>query len=82
MSKRLVLMNIRYENLEKRRVLEVEGFKIDIKMFRDKLKNVEKQLFKVSFDFLFFFSVSFQLGLLLRVIICNFCCGRDSLMGF
>lgn len=48
MSKRLVLMNSRYENLEKRRALEVEGFKTDIKMLRDKLKNVEKQLFKVS----------------------------------
>lgn len=42
MSKRLVLMNFRYENFEKRRVMEVEGFKIDIKMLRDKLKNVEK----------------------------------------
>ncbi|CAH3024885.1 unnamed protein product [Porites evermanni] len=48
MSKRLVLMNSRYENLEKRRALEVEGFKTDIKMLRDKLKNVEKQLFKVT----------------------------------
>lgn len=47
MSKRLALMNSRYENLEKRRSLEVEGFKNDIKMLRDKLKNVEKQLFKV-----------------------------------
>ena len=47
MSKRLALMNSRYENLEKRRSLEVEGFKTDIKMLRDKLKNVEKQLFKV-----------------------------------
>lgn len=48
MSKRLTLMNSRYENLEKRRSLEVEGFKTDIKMLRDKLKNVEKQLFKVT----------------------------------
>ncbi|XP_068714597.1 coiled-coil domain-containing protein 77-like [Montipora foliosa] len=48
MSKRLALMNSRYENLEKRRALEVEGFKTDIKMLRDKLKNVEKQLFKVT----------------------------------
>ena len=47
MSKRLALMNTRYENLEKRRALEVEGFKTDIKMLRNKLKNVEKQLFKV-----------------------------------
>ena len=48
MGKRLALMNSRYENLEKRRALEVEGFKTDIKILRDKLKNVEKQLFKVT----------------------------------
>lgn len=48
MSKRLALMNSRYENLEKRRAMEVEGFKTDIKMLRDKLKNVEKQLYKVG----------------------------------
>jgi len=53
------LMNTRYENLEKRRALEVEGFKTDIKMLRDKLKNVEKQLFKVSyFSFSFCVQVS------------------------
>ncbi|XP_020909424.1 coiled-coil domain-containing protein 77 [Exaiptasia diaphana] len=48
MGKRLGLMNQRYEALEKRRALEVEGFKSDIKMLRNKLKNVEKQLFKVT----------------------------------
>lgn len=47
MTKRLQLMNQRYEALEKRRALEVEGFKNDIKMLRSKLKEVEKQLFKV-----------------------------------
>lgn len=47
MGKRLTLMNQRYEALEKRRALEVEGFKSDIKLLRSKLKNVEKQLFKV-----------------------------------
>ena len=47
LSKRLGLMNARYENLEKRRALEVEGFKTDIRMLRDKLKTVEKQLYKV-----------------------------------
>lgn len=65
MSKRLALMNTRYENLEKRRALEVEGFKTDIKMLRDKLKNVEKQLFKVSYNFCYSFSASLQPGLLL-----------------
>ena len=50
MTKRLQLMNQRYEALEKRRSLEVEGFKSDIKMLRSKLKEVEKQLFKVSWS--------------------------------
>ena len=48
-SKRLTLMNQRYAALEKRRALEVEGFKTDIKMLRNKLKNVEKHLFKVRY---------------------------------
>ena len=48
-SKRLTLMNQRYAALEKRRALEVEGFKNDIKMLRSKLKNVEKHLFKVKY---------------------------------
>lgn len=48
-SKRLTLMNQRYNALEKRRALEVEGFKNDIKMLRSKLKTVEKHLFKVGF---------------------------------
>lgn len=42
------MMTQRYEALEKRRVMEVEGFKTDIKQLRQKLKDVEKQLFKVS----------------------------------
>ena len=46
-SKRLALMNQRYNALEKRRSLEVEGFKNDIKMLRSKLKTVERHLFKV-----------------------------------
>ena len=48
MAKRLSLMNERYKELEKRRNMEIEGFKNDIKMLRQKLKVVEKQLFKVT----------------------------------
>ncbi|GCB85195.1 hypothetical protein scyTo_0025848, partial [Scyliorhinus torazame] len=44
--KRLQLMTQRYEALEKRRGMEVEGFKNDIKLLRQRLKDVEKQLFK------------------------------------
>ena len=49
LTTRLKLMNQRYEALEKRRGLEVEGFKSDIKILRGRLKDVEKQLFKVCF---------------------------------
>jgi coiled-coil domain-containing protein 77 len=48
MAKRLQMTTQRYEALEKRRAMEVEGFKTDIKHLRQKLKDVEKQLFKVS----------------------------------
>lgn len=47
MSKRLELMNSRYEALDKRRALEIEGYKSDIKLLRQRLKEVEKQLYKV-----------------------------------
>ncbi|KAG7455807.1 hypothetical protein MATL_G00244940 [Megalops atlanticus] len=49
-AKRLRLMTQRYEALEKRRAMEVEGFKTDIKHLRQKLKDVEKQLFKVALN--------------------------------
>ncbi|XP_029952282.1 coiled-coil domain-containing protein 77 [Salarias fasciatus] len=50
MAKRLQLMTQRYEALEKRRVMEVEGFKTDLKHLRQKLKDVEKQLVKVTLN--------------------------------
>lgn len=49
-AKRLQLMTQRYEALEKRRSMEVEGFKTDIKHLRQKLKDVEKQLFKITLN--------------------------------
>ena len=48
MAKRLGLMNSRYETLEKRRALEVEGYKSDIKLLRQRLNTLEKQLYKVQ----------------------------------
>ncbi|KAL3853667.1 hypothetical protein ACJMK2_017190 [Sinanodonta woodiana] len=51
MSKRLQLMNQRYQDLERRRNLEVEGFKTDIKNLRTRLKEVERQLYKVTLGF-------------------------------
>ncbi|KAL8222172.1 UNVERIFIED_CONTAM: Coiled-coil domain-containing protein 77 [Gekko kuhli] len=48
MGKRLQLMTQRYEALEKRRGMEVEGFRNDIRLLRQRLRDVEKQLFKVT----------------------------------
>nr|XP_056702568.1 coiled-coil domain-containing protein 77 [Euleptes europaea] len=48
MGKRLQLMTQRYEALENRRGMEVEGYRNDIKQLRQRLKDVEKQLFKVA----------------------------------
>ncbi|KAM6937485.1 coiled-coil domain-containing protein 77 [Xenentodon cancila] len=50
MARRLQLMTRRYEALEKRRVMEAEGFKTDLKHVRQKLKDVEKQLLKVTLN--------------------------------
>nr|XP_061813356.1 coiled-coil domain-containing protein 77 [Nerophis lumbriciformis] len=46
-SQRLKTMTQRYEALERRRTLEVEGFKTDLRQLRTKLKDVEKQLVQV-----------------------------------
>ncbi|XP_038047711.1 coiled-coil domain-containing protein 77-like, partial [Patiria miniata] len=48
LAKRLHLMNQRYEAMEKRRNLEIEGFKNDTRILRNQLKDVEKQLYKVT----------------------------------
>ncbi|NXC36198.1 CCD77 protein, partial [Campylorhamphus procurvoides] len=50
MGKRLKLMTQRCEALEKRRNMEVEGFKNDIKQLQQKLKDVEKQIYKVTLN--------------------------------
>ncbi|XP_068595812.1 coiled-coil domain-containing protein 77 [Brachionichthys hirsutus] len=50
MAKRLQLMTQRYEALEKRRAMEVEGFKTDLKHLKQKFKDVEKQLLKVTLN--------------------------------
>ena len=48
MGKRYHLLKTRFEELEKKRNLEVEGFKHDIKTLRKRLKGLEHQLFKVG----------------------------------
>lgn len=58
MTKRLQLMNARYQDLERRRALEVEGFQTDIKNLRQRLKDVERQLYKVGF--IIFLNPSYQ----------------------
>ncbi|XP_007639253.1 coiled-coil domain-containing protein 77 isoform X2 [Cricetulus griseus] len=48
MGKRLQTMTKRYEALEHRRMLEVEGFKTDIKVLRQKLRDLEQMLYKAT----------------------------------
>ncbi|KAH0512531.1 Coiled-coil domain-containing protein 77 [Microtus ochrogaster] len=48
MGRRLQIMTKRYESLEHRRALEVEGFKTDIKALRQKLKDLEQMLYKAT----------------------------------
>ncbi|KAF6117821.1 coiled-coil domain containing 77 [Phyllostomus discolor] len=50
MGKRLQVMTKRYEALENRRILEVEGFKTDIKVLRQKLKDLEQMLYKATLN--------------------------------
>ncbi|XP_006862836.1 PREDICTED: coiled-coil domain-containing protein 77 [Chrysochloris asiatica] len=50
MGKRLQVMTKRYEALENRRILEVEGFKTDIKALRQKLKDLEQMLYKTTLN--------------------------------
>lgn len=54
MSKRLQLTTQRYKALEKRKAMEVEGYKTDIKNLRDKFKDIEKQIIKVNIYFFLF----------------------------
>lgn len=48
MAQRLTLMNERYKNLERRRNLEREGYRNDIKALRSRLKELEQKLYKVN----------------------------------
>ncbi|XP_062969519.1 coiled-coil domain-containing protein 77 [Cynocephalus volans] len=50
MGKRLQIMTKRYEALERRRILEVEGFRTDIKALRQKLKDLEQMLYKATIN--------------------------------
>ncbi|ELK02600.1 coiled-coil domain-containing protein 77 [Pteropus alecto] len=50
MGKRLQVMTKRYQALENRRILEVEGFKTDIKVLRQKMKDLEQMLYKATFN--------------------------------
>ncbi|NXC93077.1 CCD77 protein, partial [Certhia familiaris] len=50
MEKRLKLMTQRCEALEKRRSMEVEGFKNDIRQLQQKLKHVEKDIYKMALN--------------------------------
>lgn len=47
LHERVQVMSQRYQNLERRRQLEMEGYRTDISVLRKKLKEVERQLLKV-----------------------------------
>ena len=51
MSKRLTTMNSRYEALEARRNLEMEGYKTDVQLLRKKVHDMEKHMIKVCWEF-------------------------------
>ena len=46
-TKRMAAMSEKYQALEKRRGLEIQGYKTDIKMLRQRMNDLEKQLYKV-----------------------------------
>ena len=48
LQKRLESSDQKYKLLEKRRATEIEGFKSDIKILRGRLKDMEKQVLKIS----------------------------------
>lgn len=50
LSHRLRLSNERYKELEKRRKMEVEGFKNELAQMREKLRGVEKRLLKATLE--------------------------------
>jgi len=53
-------MTQRYQDLERRRNLEVEGFRTDIKHLRQRLKEVERHLYKVRSPLIWFSSVRYE----------------------
>eukprot|EP00043_Microstomoeca_roanoka_P005664 m.57219 g.57219 ORF g.57219 m.57219 type:complete len:519 (+) comp13060_c0_seq1:211-1767(+) len=46
-GKRAELWKSRYQELERRRALEIEGYKTDIKMLRKKMKDMEKNMYRL-----------------------------------
>lgn len=50
LSHRLKLSNERYKELEKRRKMEVEGFRNELAQMRDKLRSVEKRLLRTTLE--------------------------------
>jgi coiled-coil domain-containing protein 77 len=47
-TKRMAAMSEKYQALEKRRGLEIQGYKTDIKMLRQRMNDLEKQLYKLT----------------------------------
>ena len=73
MAKRLEMMTSRYAALEKRRESEVEGFKTDVKNLRARLKDVEKQLYKVKWNLLIYHCAHHSARLFHAKLSCPYC---------
>lgn len=48
MTEQTIYLKNKYEDLDRRRQLEAEGFRTDIRMLRERLKDLEKKLAKVG----------------------------------
>lgn len=40
----------RFQDLERRRALEIEGYKTDIRMLREKMQTMEKQMYRLILE--------------------------------
>lgn len=50
LSSDLAVMRNRYEELDRRRILQAEGFRTDIRLLRERLKELDRQMIKVCFQ--------------------------------
>eukprot|EP01147_Barroeca_monosierra_P010863 gene10863-2938_t len=49
-AKRADMWKARFQDLERRRALEIEGYKTDIRMLREKMQTMEKQMYRLILE--------------------------------